>query len=57
MFPDAAQRLRQIQGEEPYRDELEGTVGETEGPSAIYPQEEASILSQPSMVLEELQRR
>ncbi len=55
MFPEAVPRLRQMQGEEDvYRDELERTVGmhsEEDGPSAIFPQEEVSMLSQPSFVL------
>jgi hypothetical protein len=64
MFPEAANRLKQMESEEefPYNgDELDRTVGlhsEGDGPSAIFPgQEDVSILSQPSYVLEELQRK
>lgn len=61
MFPEAVPRLKKMQGEEDYyRDELEQTIAmqSDDGPSAIFPpQDEVSIVSQPSYVLEELQKR
>lgn len=60
MFPETIPRMKQLHGEEPH-DELERTIGmhsDADGPSAIDPlQEEASIISQPSYILEELQNK
>lgn len=60
MFPETLPKIKQMQSEAPH-DELDHTVGvhsEGDGPSAIDPlHEEASILSQPSYVLEELQKK
>ena len=59
MFPEASSKLKQLEtgGGGEYQDELEHTSGvHSDDPSAIAAQEEASMVSQPSYVLEELQR-
>ena len=57
MFPETVPRMKKIHG----MDDLEhisGIHSQEDGPSAIDPlHQEASILSQPSYILEELQKK
>jgi len=64
MFPESINKLKdfqqQGQGEHTYDDELDNSLNlhNEDGPSEIYPlQEDISIVSHPSLVLEELQKR
>ena len=57
MFPETVPRMKKLHGTDDL-DQISGIHSQEDGPSGIDPlHEEGSILSQPSYILEELQKK